>query len=351
MPYQMKTGKWRAKKMIDGKIKTRVFPTKTEAKKWEAEQSAEAWQEEATPIRTVCLLDFCTAYLKAQEGQCCKRTMNEKTLSCRRALKILSPDMQVEKITLPEAMEVLRHVAREDGGNVANKTRKNLAAMWEWGKRYWGLPPVNPFREAERFPYDRKPRYVPPEADFWKVYEVAQEQDKTFLLFLLHTGARREEAFRLDWQDVDFERQQVRLGTRKNSSRGITYAWIPMTTELAEALANKKGLKASGPVFTDPATGLPFRERMHFMERLCKRAGVKNFGFHAIRHLAATIMAHAGLDLPSVQAILRHQSPNTTARYIRSLGVQSNKLDEVFSKRKTGAKVEAFDPRKKTIGT
>lgn len=263
----------------------------------------------------------------------------------------MKPEMAMASITVADAMEALRYIAREEGGNVANKARKNLAAMWEWGKRYWGLPPVNPFREADRFPYDRKPRYVPPEADFWKVYDVAQEQDKVFLLFLLHTGARREEVFRLDWQDVDFERQQVRLGTRKNASRGITYAWIPMTTELAEALAARKGMKASGPVFTDPATGLPYKERVHFMERLCNRAGVKKFGFHAIRHLAATIMAHAGLDLPSVQTVLRHQSPNTTARYIRSLGVQSNKLDEVFSKRKTGAKVQAFAPDKKAIGT
>lgn len=350
MPYQMKNGKWRAKKMIEGVVKTRVFPTKTEAKKWEAAQSQELW-EAPTPTPTICLIDFCTAYLKMIEEQYPKRTFNEKTLACKRVLQILPPAKAVMDMTVNDCMEVLRHVARECGGNVANKCRKNMAAAWEWGKRLYGLPPVNPFKEADKFAYDKKPRYVPPEADFWKVYEVAQEQDKVFLLFLLHTGARRTEAFRLDWADVDFERQQIRLGTRKTASRGMEYAWVPMTTELMHALAQIRGMRVAGPVFVNPATGEPFTERMHLMGNLCKRAGVKHFGFHAIRHLAATIMAHAGLDLPSVQTVLRHQSPNTTARYIRSLGVQANKLDEVFGEKKKGAKVMAFAPGKKAIGT
>ena len=41
------------------------------------------------------------------------------------------------------------------------------------------------------------------------------------LLFLLHTGSRIQEAFRLVWPDVDFERQYVRLGTRKTFWGGM----------------------------------------------------------------------------------------------------------------------------------
>jgi len=33
MPYLMKNGKWRAKRMIQGKMKTKTFSTKQEAKK------------------------------------------------------------------------------------------------------------------------------------------------------------------------------------------------------------------------------------------------------------------------------------------------------------------------------
>jgi len=97
------------------------------------------------------------------------------------------------------------------------------------------------------------------------------------------------------------------------------------------------------------ATGRPFRRR-EIMERLCKKAGVKHFGYHAIRHLSATILAHAGLDIPSVQTVLRHKNPNTTAKYIKSLGVQPNRLDVIFEKRES-SKVLHFDEHKKAIVT
>lgn len=60
MPYQMKDGRWRAVKMIDGQRKTKTCKTKSEAKKWEAEQDAAIWKQETS---TVCLLDVATAYL------------------------------------------------------------------------------------------------------------------------------------------------------------------------------------------------------------------------------------------------------------------------------------------------
>jgi integrase len=86
------------------------------------------------------------------------------------------------------------------------------------------------------------------------------------------------------------------------------------------------------------------------MKRLCKRAKVRLFGFHAIRHLTATILAYEGLSLPEVQAILRHSNPNTTARYIKRLGVQVNTLDRVFDKIET-PKVIPFEVYKKAICT
>lgn len=53
----------------------------------------------------------------------------------------------------------------------------------------------------------------------------------------------------------------------------------------------------SNHVFTCPVPpyiGQPYKTAAHVMERLCQRAGVKRFGFHAIRHLAATILAQEG---------------------------------------------------------
>ena len=79
---------------------------------------------------------------------------------------------------------------------------------------------------------------------------------------------------------------------------------------------------------------------------LCARAKVRHFGFHAIRHLTATILAYEGLSIPDVQAILRHSNPNTTARYIAKLGINANSLDRVFEKRGASKIIPFRDPQK-----
>ncbi|MFO7556322.1 MAG: tyrosine-type recombinase/integrase [Desulfobacterales bacterium] len=77
-----------------------------------------------------------------------------------------------------------------------------------------------------------------------------------------------------------------------------------------------------------------FRNRQHFMKRLCKRVKVNAFGFHSIRHLTASILYHKGYDVAVIQAILRHKSPTTTNRYLKSLGLEHTRkaLEEGLKK-------------------
>lgn len=59
--------------------------------------------------------------------------------------------------------------------------------------KYLGLSGSNPASIVDKFPEERKPRYVPPEVDFWKVYDTAEGQDKVMLAVVLYTAARRGE--------------------------------------------------------------------------------------------------------------------------------------------------------------
>lgn len=345
MPYKMSNGKWRAEKMIDGKRKTRTFSAKADAKKWESAQSADLWEQQT---HTISWLDFATAYLDWSKERFSVKTLREKRLAFKRSLKIIPPGTDAAKVSPRQALEVLRKVNAEASGNAANKTRKNLAAAWHYGIRYYDFPLDNPFLRVERFAADKHPRYVPPEEDFWKVVEAATDsRDRTLLLFLFYTGARVGEVFRLAWDDVDFANRRVRLGTRKTSTGGLSYAWLPMTQELYQVMTELRLKSRSTLVFPSPKTGRPYVDRFLFMKDICNKAGVPPFGFHAIRHLAATILAHSGLDLPTVQAMLRHQSPTTTARYIHSLGIDREKIENAFANRE-GANIIPFPPSKKT---
>jgi integrase len=61
------------------------------------------------------------------------------------------------------------------------------------------------------------------------------------------------------------------------------------------------------------------------MTKLCKKAKVKPFGFHAIRHLTASILYKKGYPESIIQAILRHKNPNPTTRYLRTLGLEDTR--------------------------
>ena len=61
------------------------------------------------------------------------------------------------------------------------------------------------------------------------------------------------------------------------------------------------------------------------MRTLCERTRVRPFGFHAIRHLTASILYRLGQPVSVIQAILRHKSPNTTALYLKSLGLEETR--------------------------
>ena len=106
--------------------------------------------------------------------------------------------------------------------------------------------------------------------------------------------------------------------------------WIPLTAELAQALTHLKGTATGDFVFPRTEDGQPYKWRQHLMKRLCKRAGVKPFGFHAFRHLTASLMAANGEAMTTIQRILRHQALTTTNGYIRWLGFASNPLEGIF---------------------
>ena len=292
MPYQEKNGKWRGHKMIEGKRRTKLFKNKKEAKKWEALFSQEKLEEMQTDM--VSLIKLANGYLDHAKNTVGEKTYKEKKVPAfKRLFKEIDPDISVDNLTPLDCLEFLTIQAKTRSGNAANKDRKNLSAAWSWGIKYMNLSRNNPFKAVALFPSDSCPRYVPPEEDFWKVYAIASDEQRVLLLTFLHTAARWGEVFRLQWDDIDFVRGFVRLGTRKRMGGSLEYDLIPMTKELKNVLSDKKKSTESVYLFCDEY-GQPYKHRQHLLRRLCRRANVKKFGFHAIRHLSASILTHEG---------------------------------------------------------
>ena len=283
-------------------------------------------QELIPEIRTVSLHDWSIAYLDYAKDRFVEKTYKEKRFAFREFFLAIASDTATAEIDNQVLLKFLQNQSVDRSGYCANKQRKNLRAAWQWGSVFLNLSRENPFDSIQRFAEVRNERIVPTMDEFWKVHSVAEsEQDKILLFMYLHTGARRDELFRLRWQDVDFHGKRVLLSSRKNKAGEWESKWLPIGEELIGML--KQHQKITGLlrfVFLnqcdkDPKKWVPFVDRAKWMPRLCKKAEVKPFGVHGIRHLTASLLAGANLPLIAIKEMLRHKSINTTQRYIHSL--------------------------------
>lgn len=340
MPYkrtQKGLTKWVAQVQVKGNRECCIFTTKAEAIAWEVQMRSgsglppKKLSQEIVTGSSVSLVKWAEDYLDYCQKFSAK-VLVEKVTVFRRFFQHVVPTMLVVELKPKMVLDYLRIQGASRTGNAANKERKNLVAAWNWGVKYLDFPEKNPCR-VDRLPAQKMPRYIPSEDDFWKVYAVAEGQDKVMLLAFLHLAGRKNEILRLAWDDVDFGNHRIRLWTSKRAGGDKEYDWLPMTDDLVDSLMGHRKVIEGKWVFPNPITGLPFVSRQHWMKDLCGLARVKRFDRHSIRHLSASILDAAGIELTVIQAILRHKSATTTARYLHSLRGVRNVLNDVFSKK------------------
>ncbi|MBF0477743.1 MAG: site-specific integrase [Deltaproteobacteria bacterium] len=291
-----------------------------------------------TKTDTVSLIDWANQYLDYSKMRVSAKTYKEKVVVFKALFSLIDKDTPADTLTPTQCLKFLSKIAKDKTGHRANRYRKNLTAGWELGKKYFGLPLINPWTYVDKFPEVRHDRQVPTEDDFWRIYELAEtEQDRIMLLTYLHTAARRSELFNLKWDDVDFSEQRIRLWTRKRKNSSLEFNWLPMSDELFDELLRHKQQATNEWVFPNPDTGTKYLERKRWMNGLCKRAGVKPFGLHGIRHLSGSILAGKNISAIDIQSVLRHKNLSTTERYLHQLSDLRLVVNNLSSKKKPSA--------------
>jgi integrase len=145
----------------------------------------------------------------------------------------------------------------------------------------------------------------------------AMEQDPNlmaanFMKMALFTGMRRGELFRLQWQDVDFERGFIHIRTPK----GGQDQKIPLNAAARDLLASHPH---TGSPYVFPGRGGRQRTDINKqVTRIKEAAGLpKDFrALHGLRHVYASMLASSGqVDLYTLQKLLTHKSAAMTQRY------------------------------------
>jgi integrase len=133
-----------------------------------------------------------------------------------------------------------------------------------------------------------------------------------FMKMVLFTGMRRGELFRLQWQDVDFDRGFIHI----RDPKGGKDQTIPLNQAARELLAAQP---RTGSAFVFPGRGGNQRTDINKqVTRIKKAAGLpKDFrALHGLRHVYASMLASSGqVDLYTLQKLLTHRSPGMTMRY------------------------------------
>jgi integrase/recombinase XerC len=157
-------------------------------------------------------------------------------------------------------------------------------------------------------------------------------RDLAILEVLYATGARVSELCGLDFSDIDYSRNTIRVLGKGNKERTI-----PLGNPAIKALDN--WIKSARPMIaTDKSGAAVFlgargkridqrTVRTVVYEALSALEGVERMGPHALRHSAATHLLEGGADLRTVQEILGHASLATTQIYTH---VSTERLQKAF---------------------
>jgi len=277
----------------------------------------------------------------AEHDRACKpSTVTDYRHTANKIVRDLG-DYRLEDVT-PELLERWKTTLEASNRTIA-KYLVILHGIFRRAMKVWGLP-RNPAADVER------PRFrVSDDIQAFSPVEVhalvraaGSEQDAGLYLTAAFTGLRLGELLALQWRDVDFAGDVIRVRRSYNVHGGVgtpksgKVRSVPMVPDVATALARlgeREMFTADDDlVFAGEVGG--FQDATTLRERYraaLKRAELRRLRFHDLRHTFGTLAVRRA-EVPAVQAWMGHADIQTTMRYVhhRDRGDEARLLAEAF---------------------
>jgi len=160
-------------------------------------------------------------------------------------------------------------------------------------------------------------------------------RDHTIIIVLLGTGMRRGELVNLKWSDIDFNNQTLKVFGKKRMDSSI-----PMTLKLKKEMAEYRVFceqhfkTVSDYVFTN-YNNKPLTENA--VQMIFKHLkDVMNFkdvrlSAHTFRHTFAHRCLMSGMDVFTLQKMLRHSKLDVTMRYVALWGTALKEQNDKYN--------------------
>lgn len=211
----------------------------------------------------------------------------------------------INQITVREADAFVSHLASEIKPISTNFYLRALRAIFETARR-WKYISENVFRQIKMLTYELpQPRILSIKEIrlFMKTMKAEHPHLAPLMEFYLLTGARRAEAMRLTWEDVDFESNTVSF----KKTKGKRPRTIPMIGRVRKVLQARRELER------------PFTFKEDYVTRkvgeVIKQCGIQGATLHDLRKSFASYLADAGMPDFFITILIGHQDRETTQRH------------------------------------
>ena len=265
-----------------------------------------------TESATNLLADHLSAFIEYQNARNCSRGYTRKI--DQRVTRLIQECgwKRIRDVTA-ESFIAWRH-AQTLSPKTLNDYQHAIFALLNWLKKT-GRIEINPVEQVGRVDGCGKQtfkRRAFTDDEACRLLAVSDRRRPIYLL-ALHTGLRLGELRALRWEDIDLDRQLIRL--RAETTKAKRADVLPLTPA-AHSILNGYGkpCPASGPVFTG---GVPSH---HTFKADLKAAGINRkderghkVDFHALRTTFVTNLARAGVPQRQAMALARHTDPRLTA--------------------------------------
>jgi len=178
--------------------------------------------------------------------------------------------------------------------------------------------------------------------------EIKKLRDKSIILIGFGGGFRRTELVSLDYEDLEFVTEGLKIVIKKSKTdqygegtiKGLPYF---ANTEYCPVTSLKKWLEISkiktGPIFRRFIKGSSLTNKritdqtvVLLIKNYLNLAGIDNSNFsgHSLRSGFATVAAESGADERSIMAMTGHKSTQMVRRYIREANIfKNNALNKI----------------------
>lgn len=136
---------------------------------------------------------------------------------------------------------------------------------------------------------------------------------KPIVTVAINTGMRRGEILNLKWEQIDLKNGLILLS--QSDTKNAERREIPLNASAKAAITSQVRRVDIPYVFYNAKTGTRITEIKTAFNGACRRAKIKDFHFHDLRHTFASWLVMAGIPLLTVSKLLGHATINMTLRY------------------------------------